>query len=89
MVAQSGFKGYKPYGNSKHKKQDVDLLYESARRILAHALVESKKIRSMFKNTQLDGTWHLYGDYHIGFTIPAQMTDYVCPICISLGIEIH
>ena len=28
MVAPPEFKGYKPYGNSKHKKQLVDLLYE-------------------------------------------------------------
>ena len=28
VVAPPGFKGYKPYGNSKHKKQHVELLYE-------------------------------------------------------------
>ncbi len=122
VVAPPGFKGYKPYGNSKHKKQHVDLLYEeyeaikladydllnhleasklmgvsrptfariyeSARRKLAHALVETKEIRSVFGNAQLDGTWYLCGDCHARFTIPAQMTDYVCPICRSLEIEI-
>ena len=122
VVAPPGFKGYKPYGNSKHKKQHVDLLYEeyeaikladydllnhleasklmgvsrptfariyeSARRKLAHALVETKEIRSVFGNAQLDGTWYLCGDCHARFTIPVQMTNYVCPICRSLEIEI-
>ena len=121
VVAPPGFKGYKPYGNSKHKKQFVELLYEeyeaikladydflnhleasklmgvsrptfariyeSARRKLARALVETREIRSIFGNAQLDGTWYLCGDCHARFTIPVHMTDHVCPICKSLEIE--
>jgi len=122
VVAPPGFKGYKPYGNSKHKKQYVDLLYEeyealkladydllnhleasklmgvsrptfariyeSARRKLAHALVETREIRSVFGNAQLEGTWYQCGDCHARFTIPAGMTGHICPICRSYKVEI-
>jgi len=122
VVAPPGFKGYKPYGNSTHKKQFVELLYEeyeamkladydllnhleasklmgvsrptfariyeSARRKLAHALVETREIRSVFGNAQLEGNWYLCGDCHARFTIPATLTEHVCPICRSIKVEI-
>jgi len=118
VVAPPGFKGYKPYGNSKHKKQHVELLYEeyeaikladydfmnhleaskimgvsrptfariyqSARRKLANALVETREIRSVYGNAILEGAWHLCNDCHARFTIPDQMTNHACPICRSL-----
>ena len=118
VVAPPGFKGYKPYGNSKHKRQHVELLYEeyeaikladydlmnhleasklmgvsrptfariyeSARRKLANALVETREIRSAFGNAKLDGTWYVCNDCHARFTIPVQMTNLACPICRSL-----
>ena len=118
VVAPPGFKGYKPYGNSKHKKQHVDLLYEeyeaikladydlmnhleaskimgvsrptfariyeSARRKLANALVETREIRSVYGNAKLDGAWYLCNDCQARFTIPDQMTNNTCPICRSL-----
>ena len=118
VVAPPGFKGYKPYGISKHKKQHVELLYEeyeaikladydlmnhleaskimgvsrstfariyeSARRKLANALVETREIRSVYGNAILDGTWNLCNDCNARFTIPAQMTNQACPICRSL-----
>ena len=118
VVAPPGFKGYKPYGNSKHKKQHVELLYEeyeaikladydflnhleasklmgvsrptfariyeSARRKLAKALVETREIRSVYGNAILDGSWHVCNDCNARFTIPARMTNHACPICRSL-----
>jgi predicted DNA-binding protein (UPF0251 family)/DNA-directed RNA polymerase subunit RPC12/RpoP len=118
VVAPPGFKGYKPYGNSKHKREHVELLYEeyeaikladydlmnhleasklmgvsrptfariyeSARRKLANALVETREIRSVFGNAKLDGTWYLCNECHARFTVPAQMTNLACPICRSL-----
>ncbi len=63
-------------------------IYESARRKLARALVETREIRSVFGNAQLDGTWYQCGDCHARFTIPVQVTDHVCPICRSVEVEI-
>jgi len=121
VVAPPGFKGYKPYGNSKHKKQHVELLYEeyeaikladydlmnhleasklmgisrptfariyeSARRKLANALVETKEIRSVYGNAKLEGTWYECNDCHARFTIPDQLTNYSCPICSSVATK--
>ena len=118
VVAPPGFKGYKPYGISKHKKQHIELLYEeyeaikladydfmnqleaseimgvsrptfariyeSARRKLANALVETREIRSVYGNAILDGAWSLCSDCNARFTIPNQMTNHSCPICRSL-----
>ena len=118
VVAPPGFKGYKPYGSSKHKKQHVELLYEeyeaikladydlmkhleaskimgvsrptfariyeSARRKLANALVETREIRSVYGNAKLYGAWYLCNNCDARFTIPDQMTNHACPICRSL-----
>ena len=59
-------------------------IYESARRKLANALVETKEIRSVFGNARLDGTWYLCNDCNARFTIPIQISDQACPICRSL-----
>ncbi len=121
VVAPPGFKGYKPYGNSQHKKQYVELLYEeyeaikladydlmnhleasilmgvsrptfariyeSARRKLANALVETREIRSVFGNARLDGTWYICNDCHARFTIPIQLNLNACPFCRSKETE--
>lgn len=121
VVAPPGFKGYKPYGNSKHENLPVELLYEeyeaikladydlmnhleasklmgisratfariyeSARRKLANALVETREIRSVYGNAELDGTWYLCIDCNARFTIPFRMTDQACPICRSLDTK--
>ena len=117
VVAPPGFKGYKPYGNSKHKRQHVELLYEeyeavkladydlmnhleasklmdvsrptfariyeSARRKMANALVETREIRSVCGNAVLNGTWYVCNVCNASFTIPAQITNQGCPICRS------
>ena len=59
-------------------------IYESARRKLANALVETREIRSVFGNAIFDGTWYLCNDCNARFTIPVQMTKRACPICRSL-----
>lgn len=63
-------------------------IYESARRKLAHALVETREIRSVFGNAQLEGTWYSCGVCHARFTIPAGLTENACPICRSSKVEI-
>lgn len=122
VVAPPGFKGYKPYGNLKHKKQYVELLYEeyeaikladynlmnhleasklmgvsrptfariyeSARRKLANALVETREIRSVCGNALLNGAWYLCYECNARFTIPAQMTNHSCPICRSMETQL-
>ena len=62
-------------------------IYESARRKLAQALVETREIRSIFGNAILDGTWYLCNDCNARFTIPAQIENQVCPMCKSIQIN--
>ena len=59
-------------------------IYESARRKLANALVETREIRSVFGNARLDGEWYLCDDCQARFTIPIHMSNRGCPICKSL-----
>ena len=62
-------------------------IYESARRKLANALVETREIRTTFGNAILDGCWYLCSKCHARFTIPVRMTNRACPICRSLETE--
>lgn len=61
-------------------------IYESARRKLANALVETREIRSVFGNAHLDGAWYVCIECHARFTIPAKITEHACPICRSTEI---
>ncbi|MCK5137469.1 MAG: DUF134 domain-containing protein [Bacteroidales bacterium] len=63
-------------------------IYESARRKLANALVETREIRSVFGNARLEGTWYICRECHARFTMPDLKRDQVCPLCRSLQIEI-
>jgi len=94
VLTPPGFKGYKPYGNSKHKKQPVDLLYEEYEAIkpadydlLNHLKapelmgVSKPSFASIYESAR-----RIFA--YSRFTIPVQMADYVCPICRSLEIEI-
>jgi predicted DNA-binding protein (UPF0251 family) len=58
-------------------------VYESARRKIARALVETREIRSVFGNAWLDKTWFVCKECHSRFTIPANLPDQNCPMCKS------
>ncbi|MDE5423525.1 DUF134 domain-containing protein [Ancylomarina sp. DW003] len=62
-------------------------IYENARRKIALAFVETKEIRTVYGNTQMDETWFLCNDCHARFTIPKTMKQDICPICSSGQIE--
>ena len=62
-------------------------IYESARRKIAKALVETREIRSVFGNVQLDQTWFICGDCHARFTIPPALKEIQCPVCRSAHVE--
>lgn len=58
-------------------------IYESARRKIARALVETREIRSVFGNADLDQSWHVCGNCHARFTVPPTMKSLKCPMCKS------
>ena len=62
-------------------------IYESARRKLAQALVETREIRSIFGNAILDGTWFQCNGCNARFTVPVQIENQVCPMCKSFQIN--
>jgi len=62
-------------------------IYESARRKIAMAFVETKEIRTVFGNTQMDESWFLCNACHARFTIPKTLKQDICPMCSSDQIE--
>jgi predicted DNA-binding protein (UPF0251 family) len=62
-------------------------IYESARRKIANALVETREIRSVFGNAQLDQSWFICDGCQARFTLPSTVQDRTCPLCRST--EIH
>jgi predicted DNA-binding protein (UPF0251 family) len=58
-------------------------IYESARRKIASALVESREIRSVFGNAHLDKSWFICDACHTRFTIPPTLSNHQCPLCRS------
>ena len=62
-------------------------IYESARRKIAMALVETKEIKSVYGNAWLDENWFICTDCNTRFTIPANTTEHKCPICKSQEID--
>jgi len=56
-------------------------IYESARRKIAHALVEAREIRSVFGNAVMDKSWYECSNCHARFTIPVTLEDQNCPMC--------
>jgi predicted DNA-binding protein (UPF0251 family) len=62
-------------------------IYESARRKVAHALVETREIRSVFGNASLDESWFICNDCHARFTIPATHQHRKCPLCRSDNVH--
>jgi predicted DNA-binding protein (UPF0251 family) len=62
-------------------------IYESARRKIARALVETREIRSVFGNAQLDESWFICNGCHARFTIPPTIQNRTCPLCKSNSIH--
>ena len=63
-------------------------IYESARRKIAQALVESKEIRSVYGNAFIDKNWFVCDDCYVRFTIPHRHKQRHCPMCRSERIEL-
>jgi len=62
-------------------------IYESARRKISKALVETRAIKSIFGNAELDGNWFLCRTCNARFTIPDKASGGQCPICKSKDIN--
>ncbi|MDF1576716.1 MAG: DUF134 domain-containing protein [Bacteroidales bacterium] len=62
-------------------------VYESARRKIARALVETREIRSVFGNASLDHSWFACEDCETRFNIPDNLTGQHCPLCKSENIH--
>lgn len=62
-------------------------IYETARRKIAKALVETKEIRTVYGNAWLDKNWFNCNDCHSRFTIPKTLDKSICPVCSSVRIE--
>ena len=63
-------------------------IYESARRKIAKALVETKEIKTVFGNAWMDKNWYECDSCHARFTIPRTLKEHKCPICSSAKIEL-
>jgi len=62
-------------------------IYESARRKIANALVETKEIKTVYGNVWMDKNWYACINCHARFTIPRKMEKQTCPVCSSIQIE--
>jgi len=62
-------------------------IYESARRKIAMAFVETKEIRTVYGNTQMDESWFICNACHARFTLPKTLKQDICPMCSSDQIE--
>jgi len=64
-------------------------IYESARRKIAQALVESKEIKTVYGNALLDKDWYVCNDCYVRFTLPRPHRHrHYCPMCKSERIEL-
>ena len=62
-------------------------IYESARRKIAMALVETKEIKTVYGNAWMDDNWFICNDCHARFSIPKTFNKLICPMCSSEKIE--
>ena len=62
-------------------------IYESARRKMAKALVETREIKSVFGNAVLDKSWYECTACHARFTIPDTIVALACPLCKNRKIN--
>lgn len=62
-------------------------IYETARRKIAKALVETRQIRAVYGNAIMDNNWHVCNICHVRFTIPDNSQNLICPVCSTDQIE--
>jgi len=62
-------------------------IYETARRKIAKAFVESREIRTRYGNVWMDKNWFECDDCQARFTIPQTRVAHICPICKSSSIS--
>ncbi len=62
-------------------------IYESARRKIAQALVETKEIKTVFGNAAFDENWYVCNDCHARFTLGSKKTQNQCPLCGKTDIQ--
>ena len=62
-------------------------IYESARRKIARALVESKEIKTVYGNAWMDSDWYQCNGCNARFTIPETEKKRHCPICSGNDFE--
>ncbi len=58
-------------------------IYESARRKIAKALVEVRKIETVYGNAVFDKNWYICKECNARFTIPKNFNSDTCPVCKS------
>ncbi|MBI9059376.1 MAG: DUF134 domain-containing protein [Labilibaculum sp.] len=63
-------------------------IYETARRKIATALVETKIIKTVFGNAIMDKDWYVCNKCHARFNIPKTIENDACPACKSNLIEL-
>ncbi|WP_372754010.1 DUF134 domain-containing protein [Labilibaculum sp.] len=63
-------------------------IYESARRKIAKALVETLDINTVFGNVIMDKDWFFCSKCNARFNIPDNMSQETCPACKSKQIEL-
>jgi predicted DNA-binding protein (UPF0251 family) len=62
-------------------------IYESARRKIARAFVETKEIKTVLGNACLDNRWFLCDDCYARFKFMEEIIDSNCPVCRSANIH--
>lgn len=62
-------------------------IYESARRKIAQALVETKEIKAVFGNAWMDKNWFVCNECHARFTLPKTLKKNCCALCSSINIK--
>lgn len=63
-------------------------IYETARRKIAKALVETREIKTSYGNAWMDENWYECHDCHARFTIPQNKTEQKCGLCASTNIKL-
>ncbi|MBS2099346.1 DUF134 domain-containing protein [Carboxylicivirga linearis] len=62
-------------------------IYETARRKIAEALVETKEIRAVYGHAHMDESWYVCNRCNARFNLPDCSTSDCCPMCQSKNIE--